>query len=94
MHRRDASDQMMIAAEVAAVHADIAHPRLRIDGDKRRGGANAAAESRLFDRRRQAGDAEFFQPFAAVNDLLNRRAGDPARLDRFRQGVAPLFIDF
>ncbi len=39
------------------------------------------------------GDAEFFQRLAGVNDFLNRRAGDAARLERLGQRLAPFFIN-
>ncbi len=50
----------ILAPEVAAVHADVAHAGFAILRDERRGGANTAAKARLFHWRGQAGDAEVF----------------------------------
>ena len=54
----DAGGHAIGRHEVAAVHANVAGAALRIFGDKRGRHADAAAEARLFDRRRKKGEAE------------------------------------
>ena len=94
MRRRDAGDETILASEVPAVHADIAHAGFVVLCDKWRRRANAAAEPRLLHRRRQARHAELSQRLPSVKDILNRRAVYPARLKGLCERVAPLFEDF
>ena len=93
MRRRDAGNQSILASKMTAVHADIAHAGFCVLGNKRRGHANAAAKARLFDRRGQTRDPELFQSLTGVNDFLNRRAGDLARLEWLGERLAPFFIN-